>query len=376
MTKRILCVIMAVAVVSSATCSEWKSPPSKAHKSAKIFSKSYADGHGDATSIGSSSETAWATPDFDGSISMSGSFTQVGKHSEGYADSVAHAQATDSHYEEHTQADTSSSAKMTNYHHVPNSNTHTTFFSVADGHRPFASSGGRDVVLNTPHLAGAFSQAAGGAAVNEPSLEHGFGFLRLAAEVNPNFPQPVLTGLEGFVPAGRKLLTSPLHYSAYAKTSGGSEGFAHGSMATALGGNVGASFDNPFARASIADSIDYVSAGPVHGEAKANSSVITSTKHTDAFTKGLAYQKTDYYVPLGVANSEVGAMAKGANLDFADGVDISIVTPHWTGAHARGESGAAKSDAGLWGTLNNLAIMATRFPTLVIPDIDPHYVGK
>ena len=58
MTKRILCLMMAVAVVSSATCSEWKPHPPKAHKSAKVFSKSYADGHGDATSIGSNSETA------------------------------------------------------------------------------------------------------------------------------------------------------------------------------------------------------------------------------------------------------------------------------------------------------------------------------
>ena len=358
-------IMMVIMAAGSAVCTP---PPPKAF----VKSGSFAQNKGFATALSANSEQAFGTPSYDGSHSMSGSYVTTEKDSEGYTSAYGKASTDDP--TEHTEAESSSAALMTNYHYVPNSKTSTKFFSVADGYKPYAGSAARDVVLNAPHSAGAYSQAGASGADSLKSLENYGNFQGYV--VNERFPDPfpvtLITGNPlGEISLGRKLLSAPPPYRAFALTSGGSNGTAHGHESIALGGNAAASFDSPHAQGSISDSLDYATSGPVMGEAGAKSKVFTASSFTGASSDANAYMNTKWYEPSGQASANLDAMASGkGGWDVAEGSDFSIVTPHWAGATSNSLGSSSYSELGLAKAIGEASsFLPFPFATTWVPEL-------
>ncbi|QDZ21528.1 hypothetical protein HOP50_05g40550 [Chloropicon primus] len=361
MNTKALCIAMALTLGSApftAAVSVGDEPmPLDGLARAQISSRTKVWNHGHASAVSANSEQALNIPSYAGSLSNSGSYVQA--QPDGAAEAEATSKARTYEFEnlddegnfilDVSNAVTDTRAYMQNVHHVPYGESETNFLSSSEGNvYPFAASEGRDVFLNSPELSGAYAQAGGEGAKTNSALFHvgQVQFNDVASLFPSQFPLDWTQG--------RRLLTAEPHYPVYSfsSTQGGSRGSAHGDWAFAYGGNAAASFDSPHGKASEADSVDYVSSGEVEGEANAVSHVQTASSDTKAASNAFAHMNTKWYEPSGTSGSEVTASADGdGGWDVAEGTDLAIVTPHWTGATGTSESGSSYSDYGLQGAL-------------------------
>ena len=312
-----------------------------------IKSGSYVENKGHASALSGNAEQAYSTPSYSGSHGVSGSYVTTGTDSYGLA--KGYSQAATEDFKGATLSDLESFAVMGNDHFVPSSDTATKYLSVANSGLPYSASAGRDVVLNTPHSAGAVSEAGASTAASNVGLVNKGWMQGATVKLPTAFPEDLITGVPKFdINLGRKLLTAPMYKPSFALSAGGSNGTAHGTEAFALGGSAAASFDSPFAQGSVADSLDYVHSGGEMGSAAASTKAYTNTPYTDAESQTFAFMNTKWYEPMGKAAADINAMASGeGGYDLSNGRDVSIVTPHFAGAAGGAEGFSSHSDKGL-----------------------------
>lgn len=342
---RVLYVLAAVMAVGFASCTP--PPPPITF----IKSGSYVENKGHASALSGNSEQAYSTPSYSGSNGVSGSYVTTGTDSYGLA--KGYSQAATDDYKGATVSDLFSFAAMANDHLVPSSDTATKYLSVADSGLPYSASAGRDVVLNTPHSAGAIAEAGASTAASNRCLACEGQKQGISVKLPDAFPAELVTDEQDAVSIygvlGRKLLSGPGSL-AFTLAGGQSKGYS------GVGGTIAASFDSPFASASLSDSLDFQAA---------ESSATTSSRFTDADTGTFAFGNQ--------AGAQLSASSLGpGGWDISVGRDVSIVTPYFAGANAKSQSGSAHSEQGLSSVLQKTEGLVQRFPILNIPEI----VGK